>query len=200
MAQQSPRAAGQCRRRSLAFLGRHPTMPADIRPIPVPTGTEIHRHLPGAYFHDCYAQPAAEPLPPALAIYLNTVARSPAWVNAAMRLRNRIVSTFFGLKDLGRMDAVRANRPLADYRVGDRVGIFTLLYLSDDEVVLGDFDKHLRARVSVCRTRLDGSAAFAVSTVVHVNNLLGRAYLFFVVPVHRRIVPAVMARGLDGAR
>ena len=114
-----------------------------------------------------------------------------------MRLRNRIVSTFFGLKDLGPMDAVRADRPLAEYRVGDRVGIFTLLHLSDDEVVLGDFDKHLRARVSVCRTRLDGGAAFAVSTVVHVNNLLGRAYLFFVVPVHRRIVPAVMARGLE---
>lgn len=171
-------------------------MPAPIREIPVPPGTEIHRHLPGAYFHDCYARPADEPLPSALAYYLASVANTPGWVNTMMRLRNRIVSTFFGLKDLGLMGEVQAAKPLADYRIGDRVGIFSLLHLSEDEVVLGDFDKHLQARISVCRTRLDGRAAIAVSTVVHVNNLLGRAYLFFVVPAHRRIVPAVMARAL----
>jgi hypothetical protein len=171
-------------------------MPLPIRKIPVPPGTEIHRHLPGAYFHDCYARPVDEPLPSALAYYLASVANTPGWVNAMMRLRNRVVSTFFGLKDLGLMGEVQAAKPLADYRVGDRVGIFSLLHLTDDEVVLGDFDKHLKARISVCRTRLDGRAAIAVSTVVHVNNLLGRAYLFVVVPAHRRIVPAVMARAL----
>ena len=167
-------------------------MPAPARAIPVPPGTEIHRHLPQAYFHDCYLQPVDEPLPSALAIYLDSVSRTPRWVNTLMRTRNRIVS-LFGLKDLGLMGDL-PTKPAQDYRLGDRVGIFSLLYLSDDEVILTDSDKHLQARVSLCRLRQDGRAAVAVSTVVHVHNFLGRAYLFFVVPVHRRIVPAMMAR------
>jgi hypothetical protein len=39
-----------------------------------------------------------------------------------------------------------------------------------------------------------GQNKVAITTVVHVNNFLGRFYLFFVVPVHKIIVPALLSR------
>jgi hypothetical protein len=68
--------------------------------------------------------------------------------------------------------------------------------LSEDEVVLGDDDKHLRAHVSVYKAR-GKQQNVTLSTVVHVHNFLGRAYLFFVIPAHRLIVPPLLARLAD---
>jgi len=38
------------------------------------------------------------------------------------------------------------------------------------------------------------AASVAVSTVVHVKNLLGRVYMLFVTPLHKCIVPAILAK------
>ena len=86
------------------------------------------------------------------------------------------------------------SKPLADYRAGDRVGIFTIHSLTERELILTDSDTHLDAKISVRKT---GSAAHpraAVTTVVHVHNFLGRLYLVPVIPAHRLIVPAMMRR------
>ena len=113
-----------------------------------------------------------------------------------MGLRNRIVA-LVGLKNLGGLRGVDPEKPLANYRPGQRVGIFTLISVSDDEVLLGDQDQHLDVVVSVLRLPLDsqGQREVAFSTVVHVHGWLGRLYMLPVVPMHRRIVPAVL-RGL----
>jgi hypothetical protein len=108
---------------------------------------------------------------------------------AAMRVRNAIVK-WLGLKDLGGMAQIDRNRPLSDYRLGERVGIVTVLYLSDEEVVMGDDDKHLDVQVSLLKT-VEGKVV--VSTVVHLHNALGRIYMFFVKPAHRIIAPRVLA-------
>jgi Protein of unknown function (DUF2867) len=111
-----------------------------------------------------------------------------------MHLRNRIVA-LLGLKNLGALDEVKSGN---SYRVGDRVGIFTLLYSSEAEVVLGDLDKHLEVRLSVLKTQAsDGTSQLAVSTAVHEHNTLGRIYMLFVGPIHKLIVPAVLRRGLS---
>ena len=110
-----------------------------------------------------------------------------------MHLRNRIVR-LFGLKNLGTLDAVK---PGHVYKIGERVGIFTLLYNSEAEVILGDLDKHLEVRLSVLKMQSsDGSAQIAVSTAVREHNALGKIYMLFVGPIHKLIVPAVLQRGL----
>ncbi|WP_211482687.1 DUF2867 domain-containing protein [Duganella sp. CF458] len=45
-----------------------------------------------------------------------------------------------GLKNLGHLSALGAVKPPSEYCIGDRVGIFSLINLSQDEVLLGDFD------------------------------------------------------------
>lgn len=162
-----------------------------IVPTAIPVASLLARRTAGSHFHDCYRMNLAGDTRTALELYLDVLARTPAWVDRSMALRNRIVSRL-GLKDLGMLGDVDRTKRAQDYRIGDRVGIFSLLHVSDDEVILGDSDRHLDVQVSVCR--LAGEDAVATSTVVHVHRPLGHLYMFFVAPVHRRIVPAVLAR------
>lgn len=158
----------------------------------VPVNSRVRSEIAGAYFHDAYEIPLRDTGKSALELYLDAVARTPRWIDFLMTLRNRTVA-FFGLKNLGLMGGVDRGKDPASYRPGDRVGIFSILSLSDQEVVLGDADKHLRALISVYKETGERQKA-VVTTVVHVNNLLGRVYLFFVVPVHKIIVPAMLTR------
>jgi len=166
------------------------------RPIDVPPDSAIAGDLPGADFHDAYVIPLEYGKRTALELYLDVVARTPAWVIFLMAVRNRAVA-FFGLKNLGRLgDGVKAP---ADYRLGDRVGIFTLLSLDEDEIILGDADKHLEVKLSVRKLLQEGKPFVAVTTVVHIHNLLGRIYMLFVAPMHKLIAPAVLRRAADPA-
>jgi hypothetical protein len=163
----------------------------NIQTQSIPQASEIAEFAKTADFADCYV--AANPWPErsAMALFMQTVGNTPGWVNALMSLRNRVVG-LFGLKNLGALGDVRA---VDDYRVGDRVGIFTLLFQTENEVILGDLDKHLEVRVSVRKMQNDsGTALFAISTAVHEHNTLGKIYMFFVGPIHKIIVPAVMRR------
>lgn len=170
-----------------------------VTPIEVPGDSAISRHLEGAHFHDCYETSIESAAPTALHIYLGVVAQTPSWVNGLMAVRNRAAS-IFDLKNLGPLGAVAPAKPASAYRVGDRVGIFSLLELTDNEVILGDHDKHLQVRLSVFKRSCGGRHSVAVSTVVHVHNMLGHVYMGFVAPVHKRIVPALLARAALGLR
>ena len=126
-----------------------------------------------------------------MAIWLDTVRQTPAWVERMMGLRNAVVSRL-GLKNLGNLSSFSPLKAAEDYREGDRVGIFSILHISDNEIILGDSDKHLDVQLSLYKTAQD--AKVVLSTVVHIHNRLGRIYMLFVTPVHRMIVPAVLAK------
>ena len=172
------------------------TMSAAVRAAQVPPGSEIERQLPGAYFHDSYQAllPARAVGSSALALSLQTFLKTPVWIDFLMRLRNRVVG-LVGLKNLGSFNHLDPGKPASAYRVGDRVGIFSLRYLTDMEVILADSDKHLDVQVSVCKLMRDEAALVNISTVVHVHNRLGKLYMFFVAPAHKMIAPATL-RGL----
>ncbi|HEX8957843.1 MAG TPA: DUF2867 domain-containing protein [Burkholderiaceae bacterium] len=157
-----------------------------VRETDVPPGSRVYEETASAYFYDAFEVLQAESGESALQVALRLASSTPRWFDFLMTTRNRIVG-WFGLKNLGKLSSVDHGKAPGDYRVGDRIGIFTLFSISPEEVVLGDDDKHLRARISVFKDR-----HVTVSTVVHVNNFLGRAYLFFVIPAHRLIVPPLL--------
>lgn len=162
------------------------------RKISPPLGSRLQPELASAYFYDSYEAKVDGNGRTALEIYLDTVRRTPALMNFLMVARNRIVS-LVGLKNLGKFTDFDCNRSSTNYKVGDRVGIFSILSISDEEVVLHDDDKHLQAQVSVYKYP-DEEKRVAVTTVVHVKNLLGQVYLFFVVPAHKLIVPLMLCQ------
>jgi len=162
-----------------------------VKMVAVPANSQISQHLQNAHFFDAFQFTLAPCKRSALEIYLDVIAKTPSWISFLMALRNR-AAPMFGLKNLGALDNVNACIKSEQYRVGDRVGIFTIHSMSEDEVILTDSDKHLDAKVSVCKTTQGNNNAVTVSTVVHVHNLLGRIYLFFVVPFHKQIVPSML--------
>lgn len=163
-----------------------------------PPSSRIREALPGADFHDAYEIALAHQGRSALEIYLTVAARMPAWVDFLMAARNRAVS-LFGLKNLGHLGNLEHAKEVSTYRVGDRIGIFSLLSISDDEVVLGDSDRHLDVKVSFCKLAADNRESIVATTVVHIHNRLGRAYMVLVKPFHRLIVPASLRRAAEGS-
>ncbi len=180
------------------------TTASTVREIQVPAGTAIHATLPGADFFDAYEVADKHPAQSALQTWLHVVAHTPAWTRALMFVRNKAVR-LVGLKDLGQLHdghPPASGQSLCDarsYRVGDRVGIFLIRHVSDTEVVMGQNDKHLDVQVSLAKRGQQGTApaTVVVSTVVHIHNALGHAYMAVITPFHRRIVRAMMLRLAD---
>jgi hypothetical protein len=169
-----------------------------VIPIDVPKDSRVRNEIDTAYFHDTFEIQLKSNDKTALELYLGGVGRTPGWINFLMAVRNRVVA-IFGLKNLGNLSNIEPDKEVCTYKVGDRVGIFSILSVSDQEVILGDADKHLSAKISIYKYS-DESKKLAVTTVVHVNNLLGQVYLFFVVPVHKVIVPSMLARIVESEK
>jgi hypothetical protein len=101
-----------------------------------------------------------------------------------------------GLKNQGSFaQGVDQKKPAAAYQAGDRMGIFTVMHVANDEFIMGDDDKHLKVQISVCKTMVDGRLQLVVSTVVHEHNWLGWVYMLFVGPAHKIIAPATVRYG-----
>jgi hypothetical protein len=165
-----------------------------VQACEAPANSLIRAHLPGADFHDAFRTAVAHPERTAMQHFLAALSGTPGWVRQAMTLRNRVV-VHFGLRQPPPWQPTPGRAP-DSYRPGERLGVFELLHIDDDEVLAGDDDKHLRVLLSVRRVPAqDGQPARVVlSTVVHIHNLLGRLYMLPVGPAHKLIAPAVLAR------
>jgi hypothetical protein len=163
-----------------------------IEKVAIPKDSEISKDLKGSYYSDSYSFHTKPENRISLQVWLNHASNIPAWVNFLMATRNRMVS-ILGLKNIGQIGDLDPHKPISDYKVGDRVGIFNLLFLSDKEVILGDSDKHLDVKVSIHKVNIE-SDEVSISTVVHVHNMLGKLYMLFVKPMHKLIVPSSIKR------
>lgn len=166
-------------------------MSITVRETTIPEGTRIAVHAEGSYFADAWSVIAAAPDLTALGQFIKAVRATPKWVETCMKLRNLTVQ-LVGLKNLGGLSELAPDKAEEDYKVGDRLGIFTLLEVGPNEVLVGDDDKHLKATLSVsCDRQPTGQTLVTVATVVHVHNLLGKIYMLPVIPMHKLIAPAV---------
>lgn len=153
----------------------------------------LARQLPHPHFADAYAVvlPPGAPTPAAALAYA-LLGQGPAWLRQLMRLRDALVRPL-GLRTFPPRPAAPA-LPLVP---GAQFGPFRVLCVTPAEVVLGQDDRHLDFRVSV---RLEpGAARAVVTTTVRCHNTLGRLYFALIRPFHRRVVPALLRRGLSRA-
>jgi hypothetical protein len=165
----------------------------NARPSKIPSFSALGGSLRTAYFYDCYTIELPPDTRNPLELYLSVVSRTPGWIDFLMNLRNKVVAQL-GLKNVGSLSGIDRSKPAHAYRIGDQAGIFRLLELHEREVILGETDKHLDVKISVAKQDKPDRTAVSVSTVVHVHNLLGRAYMFFVTPAHRIIAPATVSQ------
>ena len=108
------------------------------------------------------------------------ILQMPKWVLVLMKLRNRIVSVF-GLK--------------TDKNTEEADTFFTVIKKSENEIVMGEVDKHLDFRLSILKSDIEGT--ISLITAVHFNNIWGRLYFFIIKPFHKVILKTTLKRYLN---
>ena len=96
----------------------------------------------------------------------------PKWVGQLFALRNKLVS-IVGLKTSG--DITNREQLLENFKCepGERLGLFNVFARTENEVVLGEDDKHLNFRVSLFLNQQPEETKnkdLVVSTTVEFNN------------------------------
>ena len=153
--------------------------------VSIPINSSVVKSKSDAYFYDAWKINAILPELDPLDQFLRVLTATPRWVDSAMVLRNQIAE-LFGLKNLGRLSDIDPCKSSSKYRIGARVGIFTLIDKNEHEALLGDNDKHLKVIVSIHKSvdPLSGKIQITVSTIVHIKSWLGRLYMIPVKPAH----------------
>lgn len=122
----------------------------------------------------------------------------PQWGKKMFALRNKVVS-LFGLKTGSDADG---GKVADDFRceIGERVGLFKVFDKTNNEIILGEDDKHLDFRISLLIDKKQDSKeenSLTISTTVKYHNWLGVLYFIPVRPFHRMIVPALLKNIID---
>jgi hypothetical protein len=164
-----------------------------VREVEIPRTSLAMISLPQIDFADAFRCQLPEDEPQ----NIDSVTRSifltmPQWIVQLLELRNTIVRPF-GLKTSIEIPSTSQDI----LQSGTAVGVFEVLdRRSNEEVMLGENDRHLDYRISIQLEREAEKCWVVVSTAVKFNNWLGRAYFIPVKPVHKIIVPAMMRSGL----
>jgi len=164
-----------------------------IEDVDLPEGALVLRSFPRIDYADAYRAK----LPPGLFKNVDSIARSiaessPWWVQGLMALRDRMVA-IIGLKT---SDWHRNNRQEIEFQPGSSVRGFRVYERTQDEILLGEDDRHLDFRVSILKRTEGNNSWVIVSTIVRFNSWLGRAYFVPVKPLHKIIVRAIMGRAI----
>jgi hypothetical protein len=107
----------------------------------------------------------------------------PSWVSLLIKIRDVIILPL-GLKTEREMKSHKKS--------GDT--FFTKIEQNDNELIMGENDRHLNFRVSVLVDRI--SSLIFVTTLIHYNNRMGKVYFFFIKPFHKIIVKSALKRYL----
>jgi hypothetical protein len=165
----------------------------------MPSGSMLDREfIEHAYFRDSYRAPLSRGELGIVDIFFGIFAHHPLWMKLLLIIRNKLAS-------LAGLDAPTASEiihvEIKDrYHVGEKIGVWPIFSLSEDEVIAGRNNKHIDFRLSVLKVPDGDGTSVVVSTVCTVHNPAGRLYLFFVVPFHRFGVRKLLANALAARR
>lgn len=118
----------------------------------------------------------------------------PKWITVLMNMRNRIVKPF-GLKTNGGTEDKNIKSNDLRFEEGHRFGIFKVFNKSENELIVGENDKHLDFKISVLLNPIiseSGKKSLSITSAVKFNNRFGRFYFTIIKPLHKIIVPAIL--------
>jgi hypothetical protein len=165
----------------------------------VPSGSMLSRELiDRAYFRDSWQAPLSRRELGIVDIFFGIFAHHPLWMKLLLIVRNKVAS-------LVGLDAPTASEILHveirdRYAAGEKIGVWPIFSLSENEVVTGRNNKRMDFKLSVLKLPDGDGTSVVVSTICTVHNLAGKVYLFFVVPFHSYGVRKLMANALAAER
>lgn len=109
----------------------------------------------------------------------------PIWIRGLLAVRDGVMGAF-GVKTTSDLrKTIPAHK---------RIGFFRIQLESQDEITLGEDDRHLDFRLSLLRQHSPSGDKIIATTVVHCRSGLGHAYLFSIRQFHHLVVRASLAR------
>jgi hypothetical protein len=160
-----------------------------VHQIELPSASRLRAFYGRADFADAFAVSLSEKASGDAEVFARHIfAQQPEWVATLLTIRDILVQPL-GLK---RAVDLQANG-------GDRIGIFRVFERHEDEIILGEDDRHLDFRVSVLVQPADQDRPrrLILTTLVFYNRLLGRAYIALIAPFHRMVVRASLDRARE---
>lgn len=118
----------------------------------------------------------------------------PKWIDKLFAFRNKLAG-LLGLKTSGKITDRQKMLDNFKCEKGEQIGLFKVFDKTDDEIILGEDDKHLNFRVSLFIDKQNENKAgknLIISTTVKFNNWFGRLYFLPVRPFHKLIVPTML--------
>jgi Protein of unknown function (DUF2867) len=165
----------------------------------VPASSALDRKLVGnSDFRDSWRVTLSHPDLGMADIFFAVFGHTPLWMKAMLILRNALVR-LVGL-EVPTVAEIMKPEVRATYRVGDKIGPWPVYFVGEDEIIAGRDNRHMDFRLSVLRVRNGDAADVVVSTVCSVHNVLGRIYLFLIVPFHRAGVQGLLTRAVKAGR
>jgi hypothetical protein len=164
----------------------------------IPSISVLDRRLvDSAWFRDSYRTGLQRPQAGVVDIFIAIFGHHPWWMKAALIIRNKIAA-WFGL-DVPSVAETMHPQFKSSYAAGEKIGVWPIYSITENEIVAGRDNKHLDFRLSVLKTHEGASASVTVSTICIVHNVYGKIYLFFIVPFHkwgvRRLMRQAIAMG-----
>jgi len=155
-----------------------------VRETSIPTTSILLQQFDTVDFQDAFAFYTHNNSLSIKDLYISLFSTAPKWVEVLMKIRNKLVS-IFGLK-------TEISRNIdTDFKVGDKIGIFKIYDIQDNEIIAGENDKHLDFRVSIYR-EININSKITVSTIVKYNNWFGKLYFLIVTPFHKLVVKSMV--------
>ena len=165
----------------------------------IPPSSMLDRHsIEHAYFKDSYCAPLNHPQSGMIDIFIGIFAHHPMWMKFILVTRNRIASSC-GLEAASASEILHAEFK-KEYSVGEKIGVWPIFLLTENELVAGRNNKHLDFRLSVLKVMDGETPSVVVSTICMVNNTFGKIYLFFIVPFHKWGVQRLISRAINAGR
>jgi Protein of unknown function (DUF2867) len=160
------------------------------------SGSALSRDvIESAWFRDSYCAPLSRIDASIVDIFFTIFAHQTLWMKLLLIVRNKLATLAAPTTSEILNIEIRYR-----YAVGDKIGVWPIFSLSEDEVVAGRINKHMDFRLSVLRTLVGDAANVVVSTVCNVHNIFAKIYLFFIVPFHRHGVRKLMRNALAAGR
>ena len=160
------------------------------RSVALPAESRLAAQYADASVADAFAIVLTEDATQDIEALARAVLDNPAsWMTSLMKTRDSAVR-LFGIKT---STELRARATVAGK---EKINFFRVHGRWENELVVGDDDRHLDFRVSVLIRPNSGGAGLELvtTTVVQCHNLLGRAYLIVIMPFHRAIVRSNLHR------
>jgi hypothetical protein len=165
----------------------------------VPASSVLDRALVGnSDYHDSYSVRLSHLELGIVDIFFGIFAHLPFPAKALLIVRNRFAS-LIGLEAPTASEVLHIE--IKDhYAVGDKIGVWPIFFLGENELIAGRDNKHMDFRLSVLKVSDGDVISVVITTVCTVRNRFGKYYLRTIVPFHRRGLQRLLSNAIVANR